>query len=239
MKKEGSILKYVITVAALFFIVIIGMGLGQFFEQNILQIKLVYLTIYFLITIPTLAIFLEKVWIKECLTKNNKLFTVISNVLFALFMLMTFLVAYQTYQITVDANSPRITVQLTAKDIQWGHYIDNDYYRIPRSQYNDTALDLPVYIKINNYGGAPSQIYNIEFRTKCGNNEGVLSIPYNQSTLIKPGDFLFLEENVHLNTDNAPNGRIHEILPCVVDFWIYYPNHDTTHKTITVMREDD
>jgi uncharacterized membrane protein len=158
----------------------------------------------------------------------------ITNILFAFFMFMAFFVTNKTYELTLEANKPQLTTQLTTNDLPWGHFVENYEYTVWYNKLNDSSFNLPIHLIINNYGSVPTQIYNIQFKTLCGNNAGLLSIPQNQSSLIKPGEFFELSDDIYINVEN---GTIKEILPCKVNFWIGGPNFDMVHKTITLVED--
>ena len=209
---------------------------GLILEVFIDVLPLIYFTISLSLLFIGYAI-INSAFIK----KHEKVIVPLTNILFAFFMLMTFFTAYQTYktthknyEINIEANKPQLTVQLTTKDLAWGHFVEDYEYKVWYNKLNDSSFHLPIYLVINNYGSVPTQIYNIQFKTKCGNNGGLLSIPQNQSSLIKPGKFFELSDDIYINVEN---GTIKNILPCKVNFGIYGPNFNAIYKTITLIEQ--
>ena len=136
----------------------------------------------------------------------------------------------ETYKLTYDRGLPKLNVQLTSIDVPWGEFGEEQVYYVWQEKVNNTlAFYLPVYLTINNYGQVPNQLYNVGFETECGlGNKGLLSIPENSSTLIKPGEYFKMHSNLAIPTNKSMN------LPCVVNFTLYNTYFDPIVKKIII-----
>ena len=153
----------------------------------------------------------------------------VSNIIFAFFIFLTFYISYQTYDLTYRNSLPKLNIQLRSYDVPWGEFGEESDYYLPLNEFNKTSIKLPVFLTVNNYGQVPNQVYNVHFETNCGRGtNGLLSIPKNASTLIKPGEFFEMYDEIWVPTNRSIK------LPCEVKFKVYNTYFDPIEKRIII-----
>jgi len=121
----------------------------------------------------------------------------------------------------IELYKPKIVAQITNEELLWSHYAPEYEHKVWQIFWSSISYKVPIYVEINNNGLVPFQLYNIEFKSSCGDgNRGLLSFPENFSKNIGVG------ESSEFTTGLIFSGKptIQDALPCEINFTIYGNN---------------